>query len=419
MDKLSAASVKPQTTVEAVVHDNYGKMLAALIYQFKDIELAEDSLQDAITSALDHWCDAGLPANPVAWIIKSAKHKAIDVIRRDNNFSNKQELLRATENQVVDMVTDEEIPDERLRLIFTCCHPALPEPSRIALTLKTLCNLSTVQIANAFLIQEKTVAQRLVRAKNKIKLAGIPYKVPEKTQWDERIASVMSVAYLIFNEGYYSVSEDKSLQVDLCREAMHIASMLLQLIPSEAEAAGLLALMYFHYARFPARLDSKGISTNLGEQDRTLWLQDYIISADKLLKTALMKGMLGPYQIQAAISAVHSHAVDFEQTDWKQITLLYEKLYQYNPSPVVELNAAVALSFTISPEAGLAALESINKNIMQSYQPFFAAKADMLNRAGKYKAARACYKQAIKLTENQADKKWLQRQLENISTKPS
>ena len=421
MNKPDSRLTNPRTTIENVVRDNYGKMLAALIYQFKDMDLAEDSLQDAIASALLSWEKPGLPENPIAWIIKTAKHKIIDRIRRDKIFSNKQMLIAALDNEMhgegIDGFIDEQIPDERLRLIFTCCHPAIPEAARIALTLKTLCGLSTIQIANAFLSQETTIAQRLVRAKNKIKVAGISYEVPSADQWGERLSSVMSVAYLIFNEGYCSVSAEKSVQIDLCHEGIQIAKTLMQLLPTEPEIIGLLALMYFHATRFSARLNHQGEIISLAEQDRSLWSQEYIVAGDKLLKAAMMMGNMGAYQIQAAISAVHAHTSNYEETDWAQITLLYEKLYQYKPSPVVELNAAVALSFAQGPNAGLAALESIEKEkVMQNYQPLFAAKADILNRAKKYETARMYYKKAIKLTVNQADKNWLQDQLEAISS---
>lgn len=421
MDNESLNPDVSRAAIESVVRENYGKILSTLIAQFKDVEFAEDCLQEAISSALSHWGASGIPVNPVAWVITVAKRKAIDMIRRDSNFAKKRELLQAVENESTEMVIDEEtifdeeIPDERLRLIFTCCHPSLSESARIALTLKTLCGLSTLQIANAFLVKEKAIAQRLVRAKKKIKLAGIPYAVPLQDQWDERMASVMTVIYLIFNEGYHSVSDEKILQVDLCLEGMQIGAVLVKLLPAESEAMGLLALMYLHYARFPARLDKQGASASLREQDRGLWLKDYIIAGDKHLKAALMKGKLGAYQIQAAISAVHTHALNFEQTDWQQITLLYEKLYQYKPSPVVELNAAVALSFAQNPEAGLVALESIeNGSKLMNYQPYYAAKADMLRRADKDKEARKNYSKAIKLTKNQADKAWLQRQLASL-----
>ena len=416
MHEFNANLTDSRITIENVVRDNYGKMLATLIYQFKDIELAEDSLQDAIASALNSWGKTSPPENPIAWIIKAAKHKSIDRIRRDKNFSHKQLLIESLQNESHDTIMDEEIPDERLRLIFTCCHPAIPEAARIALTLKTLGGLTTLQIANAFLIQETTVAQRLLRAKNKIKRAGIPYEVPSAKQWRERLSSVMSVVYLIFNEGYHSASAEEPLQIELCHEALQLGKTLMYLLPNETEALGLLALMYFHTARFSARQNHRNEIVSLTEQDRSLWSQEYIIAGDKLLKAALMMGSLGAYQIQAAISAVHVHTTDYEQTDWQQITLLYEKLYQYQPTPVVELNAAVALSFAESPKAGLVALQSIEKEkTMKKYQPFFVAKADMLRRARKYETAIVYYKQAIKLTTNQTEKDWLQEKLDNIS----
>ncbi len=403
-------------TIDTVVRADYGKMLAVLIHQFKDIELAEDSLQEAISTALQTW-DKKLPHNPIGWLILTAKRKAIDRIRRDQNFEKKRSLFSHSEINDIDEFEEQAIPDERLRLIFTCCHPALPEHAQIALTLKTLCGLSTTQISHAFLVQEKTISQRLTRAKNKIKLAAIPYEIPDPEHWQQRLSAVMSVIYLIFNEGYHSISAKTQIQIDLCDQAMHLCKTLTQLSGNDADAIGLLALMHFHYARFPARINAAGEAVSLREQDRDLWQRQYVVSADKLLKAALMKGKPGSYQIQAAISGVHSHAVSFEQTDWQQISMLYQKLYEYQPSPLVELNAAVALSFAINPQAGLSALETLEQHpLFKHYQPWYAAKADMLNRTGNHTAAKSHYQKAIELTENRADKAYLRRQMELLST---
>ncbi len=388
-------------------------MLSHLNLKLGDLHLAEDCLQEAINQALVKWTDTNIPPKPIAWVLTTAKNKAIDVLRRNNRFAQKRELLTqdqwALEEQ--DSLADS-IPDERLRLIFTCCHPALNTQAQLALTLKTLCGLSTLQIAHALLGKEPAIAQKIVRAKNKIKTAGIAYEVPEKVQWPQRFDSVIAVIYLIFNEGYRSASAPTSLDVNLCEEALYLGKMLAKLVPDEAEALGLLALMHFHYARFPARLNDEGMVMGLREQDRSKWTKANIAMADKLLKHAIFKCQLGSYQIQAAISGVHSHAACYEETDWQQIVLLYEKLIQYDASPVVQLNAAVALSFYQGPEAGLLQLQHLKQHkVFENYQPWYAAKADMLARLGDAEEAKVQYEQAISLLENSGDIKYLQQQL--------
>jgi len=409
------SSSTSRTVVEAAVRAHYGKILAILIKQFGDIKLAEDCLQDTISIALEYWERKNIPLNQAGWLLQTARRKVIDHLRRDKNFGRKKLLLTEPMLYTEELKEKEEIPDERLRLIFTCCHPALSEQAQIGLTLKTVCGLSTTQLAHAFLVSDKTIAQRLVRAKNKIKIAGIPYEVPTNSKLDDRLNSVMSVIYLIFNEGHRSVSNENSDSVDLSKEAIYLASVLLKLLPDEPEVAGLLALMNFHFARFPARLNQQNETVSLRDQDRSRWSHKHIVKADKLLKPALMKGQPGKYQIQAAISAVHVHAPDHEHTDWSQIVLLYQKLYAYQPTPIVELNAAVALSFAHSPEAGITAIEAMkNPKVMQFYQPWYAAKADIFDRAGKLSEARQCYLTAIELTPSQSDTSYLKRQLVSL-----
>ena len=399
------------------MRDEWGRMLASLIGQFRDIELAEDVLQDAAISALIHWPETGVPDRPVGWFIQTARRKAIDKIRRRDNYAHKRDqlaLLAELENITDTGCDDMHIPDERLRLIFTCCHPALAESAQVALTLHTLCGLTALQVANAFLVTEATMRQRLVRAKRKIKAACIPYQVPPTRLLPSRLASVLSVIYLIFNEGYRSSSGEKLIEIELCDEALQMGNMLNLLLPDQYEVLGLLALMYFHHSRYPTRTDRAGDTVSLRRQDRSQWLQKYIARANQLLELATSHSRLGPYQIQAAISGVHSQARDYEQTDWWQIVLLYKKLHQYHTSPVVLLNAAVALSHAEGTAAGLRALRAIeNEKALRDYQPFFAARADLLKRANRHAEAAADFRRAIELSQNEAERRYLYNQMEN------
>ncbi len=401
--------------VEAVVREHHGHLLASLIHKLGQFDLAEDCLQDAEIKALTQWVAKGLPHNPAAWLHSTAKNRAIDLLRRNQNFNSKRHLLES-EDQTSDPHQDvHEIADERLRLIFTCCHPALHPDAQIALTLKTLCGLSVEQIASAYLIRETTLAQRIVRAKRKINTAGITYEVPAKTNWPERLDSVLAVIYLIFNEGYSASTADGPIDINLCKEAIYLNKVLLSLIPQEANALGLLSLMLFHYSRFAARQNAKGRSISLRDQDRSLWNTQQIVVADKLLKNALHKGKPGVYQIQAAISGVHAHSKSHETTDWPQIVLLYKKLMELNPSPITELNAIVALSFANSPQVGLEALAKLEgTTIFSEYQPWYAAKADLLARNGDISLAKTSYAKAITLAKNTADKAYLSAQMAKL-----
>ena len=310
-----------------------------------------------------------------------------------------------------------EIPDERLRLIFTCCHPALQSQTRVALTLQTLCGLSMQQVANAFLLPQATMAQRLVRAKRKIKSAVIPYEVPTGEALPARLENVLAVIYFIFNEGYFGSVEGKLIDRSLCDEAMHLSRMLAQTMSGEAEVWGLLALMMFHQSRYAAREDDQGRLVDLEHQDRSLWRDDLIEGADKMLSSVLIKGQGGPYQLQAAISAVHAHAASFEETDWKQIVMLYRLLRDLQTNPVIELNLAVALSYAESPSIGLSYLEQIPRlSSLQEYHSLHAARADMHRRNGEARAAIESYTRAIDCCDNQVERNYLQSRIESIES---
>ncbi len=406
-----------QLEIEQLVRRQWGKLLATLIAQLGDFQLAEDCLQDGLESALVHWQRNGLPRSPAAWLLQTARRKAIDRIRRQANFNSKQAnyrfLLELDQQDMQNELANEaaqDIPDERLRLIFTCCHPALDEKSRTALTLRTLGGLTTSDIAGAFLDSENAMAQRLVRAKRKIKHAGIPYHIPEPDQWGERLNTVLGVLYLIFNEGYFSSRGDSQIRVDLSGEAIRLARILEKLQPGEAEIEGLLALMLLHDARRPARQNGNGEMVALPDQDRCLWQADQTAEGLKLLDGALTRQQPGPFQIQAAISALHAQARDHESTDWCEIVLLYDELYKLQPNPVVRLNQCVALSYARSPKIALEVLEQL-ASALKGYQPFFATRADLLARSGDKKNAEAAYLTAIDLSGEQQTRRFLEKKL--------
>ncbi|HHL43919.1 MAG TPA: RNA polymerase sigma factor [Hellea balneolensis] len=392
-------------------------MIAALTHSFHDLELAEDVLQEAFTSALTHWTAQHIPSNPQGWLYQTARRKAVDMLRRRKTHQTKSRDIThfLQQMQIDEEETDwEDLPDERLALIFICCHPALPENAHTALTLKTVCGLTTKQIASAYLISETSMAQRIVRAKRKIKTAGIPFHIPASSLWPERLGSVLSVVYLIFNEGYTNL-QSRPRSLELCHEAIRLGKLLTRLLPEEAEVQGLLALMLFAHSRHEARLENPEYFTPLGQQNRKLWQQDMIEDAEKILLKALAKGTPGPYQIQAAINGVHCKARQFTDTDWGEICLLYERLYAYEPTSVVMLNASVALSYWQSPAVGLASLEFIKQGgHLNSYQPYYAARADMLRRAGKIDKARIAFDKAIELSNSKAERTYLRQQLSTL-----
>ena len=411
-------------TIERTFREESGRVLAALISYLNDFELAEDVFQEAMIVALEKWPQGGLPRNPGAWITTTARNKAIDRIRRRKSFDQKQpQIIELTQKPLEpDEYEMDSIPDERLKLIFTCCHPALSLEAQVALTLRTLGGLETAEIAAAFLVPVSTMAQRLVRAKRKITQAGIPYRVPPIDLLPERLNAVLTALYLIFNEGYNASSGDSLIRQDLCGEAIRLMSILNALLADDpnlqenGEALGLLALMLLHDARRQARVGSSGELVLLEEQDRSNWDQEQIGVGTAVLENALQLGQPGPYQIQAAIAALHDQASTPQETDWPQITALYQALQQFTNSPVVRLNYAVAVAMTDGPMAGLALLDELTKaGSLEHYHLFHAARADLLRRAGFRDEAHDAYTVALDLCQNAVEKRFLRRRLAEIS----
>jgi RNA polymerase sigma-70 factor (ECF subfamily) len=407
------------SAVEAVYRAEWGRVLATLIRLVGDFDLAEECAQEAFTAAVEQWQLSGVPEFPRAWIIQTARHKAIDRIRRQANFSSKLEsyaasgLVRESEEPNYDAA---EIPDDRLQLIFTCCHPALAHESQVALTLRTLCGLTTEEIARAFLVPSATMAQRLVRAKRKIRDAGIPYIVPDTNDLAERVDAVLTVIYLVFNEGYASTSGGLLVRTDLCAEAIRLGRLLGSLIPSASspEVTGLLALMLLHDARRDARLDEQGDLIVLEDQDRARWNRDQIAEALDLLNEALRR-IPGPYTLQAAIVALHCQAARAEDTDWPQIVRLYDLLEVAQPSPVVSLNRAVAVAMAEGPEHGLALLDALSgSEDLEHYHLLHAARADLLRRVGASAEAAKSYERALALVTNESERRYLERRLREV-----
>ena len=405
--------------VESVYRAAWGKIVATLVKHFGDFEMAEECAQEAFAAAVDQWRTSGIPDLPLAWIIRTARNKAIDRIRRNSSYAEKLDSYVASGFLKTAVQPDydfNEIPDDRLRLIFTCCHPALAPEAQIALTLRTLCGLETGEIARAFLAPPATMAQRLVRAQTKIQVAGIPYEVPGIQQLPERLDAVLTVIYLVFNEGYGATRGEQLVRVDLCDEAIRLGKLVRGLLAPNppAETAGLLALMMLHDARRDARLDAAGDIVLLDQQDRSLWNRQQIDQALQLIPEALGAAP-GRFGIQAAIAALHCQAARPQETDWPRILRWYDLLERVQPGPVVSLNRAVALAMVEGPAAGLAALDNLPAGErLEGYHLLHAARADLLRRMGRSADALQSYQRALELVTNASERRYLERRLQEV-----
>jgi RNA polymerase sigma-70 factor (ECF subfamily) len=406
-----------ETTVEQVFREEYGRVVAALVRRFGDIELAEDVAQEAFVEAVSRWPQSGPPPNPGAWLTTTAKNRAIDRLRRESTRDARHAQAAAMfgpfdDEEPVDPDTVSTVPDERLRLIFTCCHPALARDAQVALTLRLLGGLTTAEIARAFLVDEAAMSKRLTRSKQKIKAAHIPYRVPPDHELPSRLAGVLATLYLVFNEGYLPSSPDVEVRTDLSAEAIRQGRVLATLMPDEPEVLGLLALMLLTEARRRARF-AGGVLVTLPAQDRSLWDARLVAEGHALVRACLRRGRPGPYQIQAAINAVHTDGRRAEDTDWRQIVALYDQLYTVAPTPVVALNRAVALAERDGPEAGLAALETVEG--LDGYHAYQASRADLLRRAGRVEEAADAYRTAVELSANPAERAFLSGRLAELT----
>jgi RNA polymerase sigma-70 factor (ECF subfamily) len=404
-------------TAESIFRQESGRIIASLIRLSGSFDLAEEAMQDAFASAIGSWSADGLPSNPAAWITTAARRKLVDAARRNATRRRYAAALSyETDGQTWPANAEDpdvDFPDDRLRLIFTCCHPALNQEAQVALTLRTLCGLTTAEIARSFLVSEPALAQRLVRAKRKIQDARIPYEVPAADRIPERLAAVQAVIYLVFNEGYAATSGDHLIRSELCDEALRLGRLLCDLMPSEPENRGLLALMLLHNSRRSARVSQEGRLVTLDDQDRTRWDREQIAEGCSLLDRALRMRSPGQYQIQAAIAAIHAQAATSAATDWKQIAGLYRELHRIQPSPVVALNAAVAVAMNEGLERGLTLIDRLPD--LGNYALFHAARADLLRRLGRRMEAAEAYRRAIELTSNEIERKYLQERLAMIS----
>ena len=403
---------------EKLHREESGRILATLIGLLGDFDLAEEMLQEAYAVALQKWPSDGTPANPRAWLISTARHKAIDRLRRDQRFERKSEEIAKTAEIAAQPEGDREeemFADDRLRLIFTCCHPALPLEARVALTLRTVCGITTEEISRAFLIPVATMAQRLVRAKGKIREAGIPYRVPSPEELRDRLDGVLLVVYLIFNEGYLASSGDALIRRELCAEAIRLGRVMCSLLPAQAEAQALLGLLLLQDSRQDARVSAQGELVLLEEQDRGLWHGEQIQEGTELVKSALRRGAAGAYALQASIAALHANAKTAKDTDWPQIAALYDALLRMHTSPVIEVNRAVAVAMARSVEEGLALLDELERREeLEEFHLLPAARANLLRRLERMGEAANAYRRALSLATNDIERRFLRRRLTEL-----
>jgi len=405
------------STVDAVYRSESRRVLATLIRLLGDFDLAEEALHDAFAAAVEQWPQEGVPDNPRAWLVSAGRFKAIDRMRRRSRFEVQLEddsMLAEVPDEAASAGENEGVEDDRLRLIFTCCHPALAADAQVALTLREVCGMTTEEIARAYLTAAPTVAQRIVRAKGKIRDARIPYEVPGRAELAERLDSVLRVVYLVFNEGYLASSGDALTRHDLSGEAIRLGRLLVELLP-EPEAVGLLALMLLQESRRAARTTPSGEIVLLADQDRSLWNREQIADGTTLVEGALASGRAGPYALQAAIAALHAAAPSAGQTDWPQIVALYDVLLRVEPSPVIELNRAVAVAMRDGPEAGLVLVDALlGDGVLADYRLAHATRADLCRRMGRADDARAAYRRALELTQQGSERRFIERRLAEL-----
>lgn len=407
-----AISAENRLTIERVFREHYGKVLAVLARHCGDLDAAEEAVQEAFIEAIDHWPISGLPPSPIGWIITTAKHRAIDRQRREALRPQRQADALLMMQVSGEPEEESSMRDDQLRLMFTCCHPALNPDAQIALTLRLIGGLSTPEIASAFFVSEATMAQRIVRAKSKIRSAGIPYRIPDAPELPLRLRSVLAVVYLIFNEGYKASAGDALSREGLINEAIRLGRLLVELMPEEPEVTGLLALMLLSASRLAARVDNEGELVLLGEQDRSLWDAAMIAEGQALVRACVQRNQPGPYQLQAAISAVHGESASTGRTDWQAILHLYDLLQQQACSPIVAMHRAIALSEVRGLEEGLRALETLS---LENYYLFHAIRADFLRRLDRRGEASHAYRRALELVDNASERRFLERRIQALS----